>query len=244
MIVLWTEIKPCDCRSDHTMKNALRGLMTTAFLVLAVGELLAQTTTVIDGRNSKRVPPPGGHEFGWSASVNPDTTLTAYFSIDNSAPQPGSVVNYELLITNTGEKAVMLPRALDWGDVESGSAEQKYVKASVILRLETNNGKTVSVSFLPDTLDLYSTVAKPRTALVLRPGDSLRVLGASVLPNKAFSSQFGEGTTLLGHLCVSSVSLLLQPSVTGQREARNLHSQSLWCVNANEKYEVNYAPHP
>jgi hypothetical protein len=35
-----------------------------------------------------------------------------------------------------------LVRALDWGDVESKGADQEYVKASVTLRLQTNDKKT------------------------------------------------------------------------------------------------------
>jgi hypothetical protein len=215
------------------MRNAYFGLFLTVFLLSAVGGLRAQTETVINARDSPHVQRADEQGGGWCAGVNPDTNLEAQFTIDNTDPKPGSAMNYELLVTNKGEKAIALPRALDWKEVDSGSLEQRYLVARVTLELRAEGGAHTYIA----PLALYSTAEKPGTALVLRPGDSLRLLGSAILPATALQ---GAGrANLLGHLCVSDMTKTFEQSRIGLRVRGDL-GQMLWCANAAEKYEVNY----
>jgi|HubBroStandDraft_2_1064218.scaffolds.fasta_scaffold22288_2 hypothetical protein len=218
--------------------TAILCLLSFASLVADARKLSAQTETVINTRGLRESQPPHDQGAGWCAGVNPDTKLEARFTIDDPSPRAGSPVNYELLITNKGENAITLPRALNWKVVvDSDSLEQRYVMASVTLELRTQNAQT----YITPTLNLYATADKTDTLLSFHPGDSLRILGTSVLPATPFGSQSGGRTTLLGHLCVSAISRNFTQSPTG-RKANGGRQQMLWCTNADEKYEVNYAP--
>ena len=216
------------------MKIVLLSLLL-AGLLLSAGKLSAQTETVINDRGAPQMPHDVG--AGWSAGLNPDTTLVAHFTVAGPTPKPGSAVNYELLITNMGEKAVALPRALDWKVVENGSADQQYVRARVTLELSTGETST----FITPTMTLYLVAGKPDTSLTLRPGDSLRLLGTATMPLTAFSPNLEGPADLTGHLCVHQVSKSFTQSSTGHKIS-NSRQQMLWCVNAGEKYQVNYRP--
>ena len=204
-------------------------------LVADSGKLSA-TETVINARGARESQSPHDREVFWSKAVNPDTTLEARFTIDDPSLRAGEPVNYELLITNTGERATIFPRALNWKDVvDSGSPELQYVvKASVTLELRNQNAHT----YITPTVNLYATAEKTDTLLILRPGDSLRILGRSVLLAAPVGSPSTGPTMLLGHLCVTAVPT---KSPTG-REVNYTWGQASWCTNADEKYEVNYPP--
>src|SRR5271167_799141 len=189
--------------------------------------LVAQTETIIDGRDKGLTQHAGASS--WGAGVNRDTTLEAVFTIGDPNLKPGSHVDYELVITNTGTKAIAIPRTLDWKAVDTGSFEQRYVNGSVILKLRTKEMET----FIPSNLSLYSTDQKPSTTLVLAPGDSIRLLGTTVLPAWTFRPKGTGNPMLLGHFCVTAVS----ESVTAAR--RGTFENLLWCVNADQKYEVD-----
>ncbi len=201
-----------------------------AVLLLSEGAMSAQTETVIDGRGELAQ----NEGAGWSAGLNPDTTLVASFTVDNPTPKPGSAVNYELRITNMGEKAVAFPRSLHRKLVENGSLEQQYFRANVTLELRTEKALT----YITPTMNLYSTAEKPETSLLLRPGDSLRLIGTAIIPLTAFSPP--ETASLTGHLCVHQVSKTFAQSSTGHKLSSN-QQQMLWCVNADDRYEVHYA---
>jgi hypothetical protein len=219
------------------MKRSVVVLSAAFFLCVFSALLLAQTETVIDARDKERIQPAHAQSSGWSAGVNRDTTLEAVFTIADPNLKPGSHVDYELAITNTGTKATAIPRTLDWKDVDTDSLDQRYVKGSVNLELRAKDATT----FIPPTLILYSTDQKPSTALVLAPGDSIRLLGTTILPATAFSPKGGGTATLLGHFCVSAVSVSVTP--TGSRPRGISTSESgMWCANADQKYEVTFAP--
>lgn len=77
--------------------------------------------------------------------------------------------------------------------------------------------------------------------LTVSPGDSLRLLGTTILPVTAFSPELAGPGNLVGHLCVREVSRTFIESRSGRRVYSN-RQQILWCANAAEKYEVNYEP--
>lgn len=211
-------------------------LVLSAWLVATAERLAAQTETVIDGRNAAAAQFPHDQGAGWAAGVNPDTTLEAHFTIDNPPLKSGQPFNYELLITNTGEKTITLPRSLDWKIVETEDLEQDYVKASVTLELRSKGAFT----YITPTLDLYSAPGKPDTLLVLHPGDSLRILGTSTLPMRS-GPEWAGPKTLIGHLCMRSVSETFRQTPVGRRSNGARH-EIPWCANADEKYEVSDAP--
>lgn len=219
-------------RTIDPMKIALLNLLLAGLLLSAAG-LSAQTETVINDRDAPG--PPHDVGAGWSAGVNPETTLIAHFILDDPAPKPGSAVNYDLRITNMGEKAVVLPRALDWKVVEDGSADQQYVRASVTLELSTDK----AITFITPTMNLYLVAGKPDTSLTLRPGDSVRLLGTATMPLTAFGPNLEGPAEFTGHLCVHQVSKSFTHSSSGHKFSSS-RQQMLWCVNADEKYEVNY----
>jgi hypothetical protein len=223
---------------QNSMRIAFFGLLLAVLLLLAVGRLPAQTETVISARDLTEAQTRDDQAAGWTVDVNPDTTLEARFTIDNPTPKPGSTLNYELLIVNKGGQAITLPRALNWEEVNNGSQDQRYRKAAITLELRTDKGFT----YITPTLNLYSTQEKPGTTLILRPGDSLRLLGTTILPVTAFSPQSAGRAKLIGHLCVRDVSKAFTPSPSGRTGNNNYRQQILWCANAEEKYEVNYEP--
>jgi hypothetical protein len=220
------------------MRIASFGPLLAVFVLLAVGRLPAQTETVISARDLTEAQTRDDQAAGWTVGVNPDTNLEARFTVDNPTPNPGSAVNYELLIMNKGEHAITLPRALSWEEVNNGSQDQRYTKASVTLELRTEKAFT----YLTPTLNLFSTQEKPVTTLILRPGDSLRLLGTTTLPVIAFSPQTAGRANLIGHLCVRDVSKAFAQSGSDKTVNNNYRQQILWCANADEKYEVNYEP--
>jgi len=219
------------------MRIAFSGLFLAVLLLLSVGRLPAQIETAISARNLTEAQTRDDQAAGWTVGVNPDTTLETRFTIDNPTPKPGSKVNYELLILNKGGQAITLPRALNWEEVNNGSEDQRYIKASVTLELRTDKAFT----YITPTLNLYSTQEKPGTTLILKPGDSLRLLGTTILPVTAFSPQLAGRAKLIGHLCVRDVSKAFTESRPGRRVSSN-RQQILWCANADEKYGVNYEP--
>jgi len=222
--------------SGKVKSPAIFCLALSISLMAAAEKLAAQTETVIDGHNSAEAQSLHNQEAGWCAGVNPDTTLETHFTIDDPHPQPGHPFNYELLITNTGEKTITLPRALDWKVVDTNGLEQQYVKAGVSLELRTEK----VVTYITPTLVLYSVPGKPETMLTLRPGDSLRILGTSVLPT-GLGPEWAGQKTLIGHLCLHSVSQTFRQTPIGRREGGS-RQQMLWCANAVEQYQVNPAP--
>jgi len=219
------------------MRIAFFGLFLAVLLPLAVGRLPAQTETVISARDLTESQTRDDQAAGWTVGVNPDTTLEARFTIDDPTPKPGTTVNYELLIVNKGERAITLPRALNREEVDNGSQDQRYTKASVTLELRTDKAFT----YITPTLNLYSAQEKHGTTLILRPGDSLRLLGTTILPVTAFSPQSAGRAKLIGHLCVRDVSKTFTQSRSGHTVSNNYRQQILWCANADETYEVNYA---
>jgi hypothetical protein len=115
--------------------------------------------------------------------------------------------------------------------------EQRFEKGSVNLQLTTKDVMT----FVTPTLVLYSTAEKPSSALVLQPGDSLRLRGTTLLPATAFGAEWIGSVTLLGHFCVSTVSV--SSGETGSHHKIGGTSEgNMWCVNADQKYEVTFAP--
>jgi hypothetical protein len=209
----------------------MRAIMYRSVLVLSAAIVLcgfssllrAQTETVIDARD--RDPVTTG-TASWTASLNPDTTLKAALAVADPNLRAGSRVDYDLVITNTGRKAVAIPRTLDWKEIGSNSSGRRYVRGTVEFQLSAENMTTI----IPILLNVYSVDEKPATALVLRPGDTIRFLGNIVLPKMAFGPKWRGDAMLVAHFCESSVSMT------------RFAEESLWCVSSGEKFEVNYAP--
>jgi hypothetical protein len=115
--------------------------------------------------------------------------------------------------------------------------ERRRISRSLNRRLRTKD----VVTYLTPTVILYSTNEKPSTALVLRPGDSIRLLGTSILPATGFGPEWVGNAMLQGHLCLASVSVRAAPA-GGARKGTQMTNNALWCVNADQKYEVTLAP--
>jgi hypothetical protein len=205
-------------------------------LLFAFSPLLpGQTKTVINARGEERAAPWHAQGAGWSVGVDRDV-LQALINIEDQKLTAGSVVDYELTVTNTGSEAVNVPRSLEWKDVDSGSSEQRYTEAKVVFELGTKE----SFTNLTPTLNFYSVKEKPSTQLVLYPGDSIRILGTLSVQAREFSPKWTGKATLTAHLCVSSIHLT---SVPGPGKRNEIAKQMLWCVTADPKYEVSLPEH-
>jgi len=135
------------------------------------------------------------------------------------------------MVTNTGTKPVMVPRALEWSDVDSGGPEQNYKIAKVVFQLGTKQ----SFTNLTPMLNLYSVEPKPSTQLTLNPGDSVRILGTLSLPPAESHPNWSGAATLTAHFCVSSIRIASPAGPTHKNSSEN---RMLWCVTARPTYDV------
>jgi hypothetical protein len=148
-------------------------------LVFASLSACAQTLTDIDTR-SKQATGPTGHLLQSSCQLESDANaLSAVFVIDDpSNLRAGERFDYELVVTNRGNRPVAVPRALNWEDVQIGDGDP-YSWASVDIRVDAGDGLEAS---LPYSLKLYGSKDKPWSEVVLGFGESVRILGSDRLP--------------------------------------------------------------
>jgi hypothetical protein len=149
-------------------------------IALAGLSMFAQTVTDIDTRG-KPGTGPAGHPLESSGGQGriDTTTLKAVFMInDPNSLKPGNRFDYEMVITNQGKDTVSIPQTLNWEDVETGSDDQPYLWANVDIRVTAGNLE----GSIADDFRLYGAEDKPSTEVVLRPGDSVRILGWVMLP--------------------------------------------------------------
>jgi len=102
------------------------------------------------------------------------------FTIDNPANlKRDHRFDYELVITNRGNKALVIPQCLNWEDVDTGSRDQRFVWASVGIKVRTKDDLEGELN---GGLTLYGAEDRPSSELVLKPGESVRILASVTLP--------------------------------------------------------------
>jgi len=169
-----------------------------------------------------------------------DTALRAVFTIDNPTNlKRGNRFDYELVITNQGNKTLVIPQCLNWEDVESGSRDQRYIWATVGVKV---SAKGDLESELDGGLTLYGTEERPSSELVLKSGESVRILGSEILPiSMSINGKIIGEAKLAGVFYVGSGWLHRTPTPTipdGYRDETRL----LLSAVAEEQYLVSLGP--
>jgi len=90
----------------------------------------------------------------------------------------GSRFDYELLVTNDSNASVVIPKMLDWNEIDDGHARQTFWRANLLIQVEClqySSGKL-------DLLAFNGSDQRPETEVMLKPGESVRILGSGLMP--------------------------------------------------------------
>jgi hypothetical protein len=210
-------------------------------LLFAGFSVCAQTVTHIDTR-AKPWTGPTGRVLESSCRLDGDNaTLKAVFRIDDpSSLNAGDRFDYELVITNQGRNPVVIPRALNWYDVQTGNGEPNSW-ASVDIRVDAGDGLEAS---LPNGLKLYGTKDKDWSEVTLAPGDSVRILGSVTLPLSMGINQKRVGkATLIGAFHLGTMWVHRTPTVEDP-DAYRTESRWLFSAFASERYPTDLEMEP
>ena len=221
-----------------------RSVLAAIVLVCAFSSiLLAQTETVIDTRGKELSQPQCCNFVDFSGfGSHPNEALKAVFTVDDLSEVTATVpTDYEMVITNRGKDSVVIPRSLDWKDVDTGTSEQRFERAVVLFQLSAEGGSDTWLS--KGGVTLYSSDDRPSSQLVLGPGDSIRILGSTVLADpKMVGLKLGKAT-LSAQFCLTSV-VWLRPDPAKDAPKKNgaepgWQGRSLRCASVEQKYEVS-----
>ena len=215
--------------------------LVLVLLMFASLTMFAQTLTEIDTR-AKPESGPMGHLLDSRCRLDSDdTSLSAVFVVDNpSGLRAGNRFEYELVITNRSGSPVVIPRALNWEDVQAGDQEL-YSWAWVDLRVNAGDGLESS---LPYALKLYGTGDKPWSEDVLAPGETVRILGSEMLPTSMNinSKRVGQAT-LKGMFHLGTLRLYHTPTAE-YPDAYRTESHWAFSAAANEGYAMDLGMEP
>jgi hypothetical protein len=222
---------------------SVKAFVAVILLCSSSSLLRAQTESVIDARGKEPSQPTCCYFVDFSGfGSHPNETLTAVFTIDDPANVTAtSRMDYQMVITNTGKKSVVIPRSLDWKDVDTASSELRFLRASLLFQLRAKDGSDIWLS--KGGVTLYSSDDRPSTRLVLGPGDSVRILGSTTLAGTTVAGSKSGKAMLSAQFCVGSV-VWTRPTPTkdASKESGTLpgwKGQSLGCASVESNYEVN-----
>jgi hypothetical protein len=169
------------------------------------------------------------------------SVLEAVLTVVNpSGLAPGDPFDFELLITNRGKKPIVLPQSLNWGDVDTGGKEWRYISADVTLQVAPDGGH--QRAWLDLGLSFYGSDERPGTELVLNPGDRARILGSGRLPlsMNINGSPIRKGT-LAARFSVSKV--WLHPAPTKDvPDGYRAESRTVAAAETEPQYPVEFKP--
>ncbi|MGO9519423.1 MAG: hypothetical protein ACLPND_20495 [Candidatus Korobacteraceae bacterium] len=210
--------------------------LTLVLFMLASLTMLAQTVTDIDTR-AKPESGPVGYLLSSSARLSEDeAALSAEFVIaDPGGLRAGRPFEYELMVTNRSKGPVLIPRALNWQDVEAGDGEPNSW-AWVDLRVDIGDGLQGG---LPHELKLYGSKDKTWSEAVLAPGETMHILGSGMLPTSMNinGKQVGKAT-LKGMFHLGTMRLYHTPTAQ-YPDAYRTESHWVFSAAANEGYAID-----
>lgn len=181
------------------MKTAL--LCLTWLLLLATSS--AQVAT-IDLRGQKPTRPSVSIGQGTGRGSRNHQALELILSLpDASNLVVGQPFDYELWVTNRTDKAIQLPQALAWSEVDDADQRVKrYQHLQISFEIFASDGNR---GFVYEDMTLYGNEARPATMVTLQPGESLRILGSiPFAPQWEHPPAKAAGMRLMGFLTVAS----------------------------------------
>jgi hypothetical protein len=105
--------------------------------------------------------------------------LSGILTITNSRNLvAGSRFDYELWVTNDSNASVVIPKTLDWNQVDDGHASQTFMRARLLMQMECLKYSSGEL----DLFVLYGSDQRPETEVLLKPGESVCILGSGLMP--------------------------------------------------------------
>jgi hypothetical protein len=215
-----------------SMRIAFLSLLLTSFLLLAAGRLLAQEEFVINARVVEPDEPHCCHFLDFSGfGSHPNESLKATFTFDSAKVMPADPIDFEMVITNTGKESLVIPRSLDWRDIDTGTPELHFVRATLLFEVRSEDGSFISTS--NRFVYLYSSDDRPSTQLVLDPGHAMRILGSTVLPDPRRAGPKVGKIMVTAQFCLYSLVWSRGPEPGSSGRASR-------CASIDQKYELNF----
>jgi hypothetical protein len=115
-----------------------------------------------------------------------------------------------LLVTNDSNASVVIPKTLDWNGIDDGHASQTFWRANLLMQMKCLQYSSGEL----DHLAFYGSEQRPETEVMLKPGESVRILGSGLMPFE-LSEREGE---LRGRLNTqNSLDVNINPAVPHKR---------------------------
>jgi hypothetical protein len=150
----------------------------------------------------------------------------------------GSRFDYELLVTNDSNASVVIPKALDWNEVDDGHARQSFVRATLLMQVECLQYSSGEL----DHFVLYGSDKRPETEVMLKPGESVRILGSGLMPLPPTASCQSEDTaTFRVFFGVYATTLQREPE-PAMPDAYGIDEGLFVVANAKKKYPITNPP--
>lgn len=213
----------------------LRFWLATSGLLLGTA-LMAQTVAIIDTRGQQPSTPSVRRSGGTgSDSTAESKSLRLALAIDSPRLKVGQSFAYELLVTNTSDKPVMIPQSTSWPDVvDDSKLEQEYQQVAVSFSFLTDEGKKGSVD---GHLALYGAEAKPEIMIRLAPGEAVRIQGSASMSPAWITTPAATPTkaTLQAYLAVNVTEL--RPAKSTNSSFRD-NERHLYWAQSDDSVEI------
>jgi hypothetical protein len=231
----------------------MKSKVISVFALLAIsGSLLtAQTVTDIDTRGKTQTKPDVRIAGGFLKGLPRQDQRTApapidvVFTVEDAAKiQYGKKFNYTLTVTNTGDRNILLPRTVTWSDVEDRqSKEQTYYTSRILFHLRA----PASFTLMGAGLSFYGSTVQPDTLVDLKPGNSVRILGSTMMVPKGWTSPLPKGKVTIAIRAQYEVgSVLLHMGQDGYRndETQIINEESKNTVELEYQTPSIWTPEP
>ena len=204
---------------------------------------LSLAQNVIDTRD-KAYREISGHPAGGGGSGGDHKYLKGVFTIPDAANlTPGSRFDYELVVTNNQNVPIAIPRTPDWKEIDQGRPSQNFVRATLSVHMECLEDEPLRLNNELGGLDyvvLYGSDERQGTEIMLRPGESVRILGSGLMPLHGNMICQSKGTaTFFANFQVSAVALQRKPEPL-RPDAYWLDDRLMVVANGHKEYSITY----
>lgn len=201
---------------------------------------ISAAQNVIDVRGKSYSEIPGYQaQVAFVGNVREQKILSGVVTISGSTNlTPGSHFDYELLVTNDSNASVVIPRTLDWEEIDNGQARQKFARATLLVQVEC-------LKYTSDVLDhvaLYGSREKPETEVTLNIGDSVRIRSSGLVPPHPNLRCQSQPTAMVRvNFEVYGMTLKREPE-PAMPDAYSMDEQLLVVANGKKEYPIIYPP--
>jgi hypothetical protein len=145
----------------------------------------------------------------------------------------GSRFDYELVVTNDSNESMVIPQTLDWSEIDDGHTSQTFVRAILSVQMECSQILGELNHFA-----LYGSDKRPETEVTLKPGESVRILGSSLMPLPPTEACQSEDTATFGADFEVYATTLKREPVPAMPEGYAIDERKLIVANAKKKYPI------